>query len=758
MAHYIFITLDALIEFASNKYFQSADFSQSEELCNLLLNKVSTWSYPTLQLYEIKDRGKFLYTQNIEIKKGLLFDLDTFDGFNDNSPENVITIFQKTVKYAVRYFTNQPPAPCDLVFPQQNRAIVFPFPFTATKNVDKVVLDINSTKQNRKGQNYLVAFYFGKEEGMFIQTNLNKAVADLNSIKVTANDSRIANVESLSVSTMVNPNYTIVAPLPFEEWKDLLTKKQIEFIKRPIKGAERLEGPAGSGKTLSLILRCIYIIKEKVHQNQPYKIIFFTHSISTKDKIISWFTSIFPDFQDHVEDKDRDKFPKVSILITTLQEWNREYLGANVIYDNEVIDKDASISKEYQRLLIEDVFTRVKANTWNGFEVICSNEFKSFINNTDNQNIVEMMQYEISVLLKGRAEGDKDKYLQMSRPQVGLPIRTEEDKMFMLQVYKKYQDYLESTGQFDTDDITISVLGQLNTPIWKRRSIQEGYDACFIDEAHLFNFNELSVFHYLTKPSERNHIIYVIDKSQYVGEIGFTDEDISSLDKGGTEDTKLTTIFRSSPDIVNLAFNILSSNVSLFSHFENPLDYCSSSFTTEDEKKCRKPSYHMFMTDEEMIRVAFEEAERYCDISKLRKSDILFVVTDNVLLNNGVIKYLKKCNKPFIELQTRNDYHNIKRAKEDNKYVVSGIDFVGGLEFYAVFIIGVDQGRVPPSVNDGSSAYTFTSYAWHNRMYVAISRSQYYVALFGNSLKGKSSVLETAIENKIIDFTDNINS
>ena len=756
MLHYIFITVDALTEFASNRYFQSAEFSQSEELCDLLLGKEVNWSHPTLLLTEIEERGKVIYTENIDTKKGLLFDLDTFDGFKKNSSENVITIFQKTVKYAVRYFSNQPPAPCDMVFPQSNRAVVFPFPFTATKNVDKVVIDMNSTKQNRKGQNYLVAFYFGKDAGTFTQTNLNKLVVDLTKIKVTPNLSKTANVDSLHASTMVTPDYTIDSPLPFEQWRNLLTKKQIDFITRPLKGAERLEGPAGSGKTLSLILRCIYIIKKKIEENQPCKIVFFTHSISAKDKIISWFTSIYPDILEHLEDKDNST--NDSILITTLQEWNRNYLGANVIYDNEVIDKDASISKGYQRLLIEDVYTHVKEDTWNGFDAICSKEFVDFINGTDNQNIVDMMQYEISVLIKGRAEGDKDKYLQLTRPNIGLPIKTEEDKMFMFQVYKKYQDHLESTGLFDTDDITISVLGQLNTPIWKRRSIKEGYDACFIDEAHLFNFNELSVFHYLTKPSVRNHIVYVIDKSQYVGEVGFTDNDIASLDNGVTKDTKLTTIFRSSPDIVNIAFNILSSNVSLFSHFENPLDYCSSPFTTEDEKKCQKPTYRLYMTDGEMIKSAFDDAEKYCDTNKLRKSDVLFVITDDALLNDDVIKYLNRCNKPYVELQTRNDYHNIKRAKADNKYVVSGIDFVGGLEFKAVYIIGVDQGRVPPNVNGGSSAYTFTSYAWHNRMYVAVSRAKYYVALFGNSLKGESSVLETAIENKIVDFSDNLKS
>lgn len=47
MLHYIFITVDALTEFASNRYFQSAEFSQSEELCDLLLGKEVNWPHPT---------------------------------------------------------------------------------------------------------------------------------------------------------------------------------------------------------------------------------------------------------------------------------------------------------------------------------------------------------------------------------------------------------------------------------------------------------------------------------------------------------------------------------------------------------------------------------------------------------------------------------------------------------------------------------------------------------------------------------------
>lgn len=54
-------------------------------------------------------------------------------------------------------------------------------------------------------------------------------------------------------------------------------------------------------------------------------------------------------------------------------------------------------------------------------------------------------------------------------------------------------------GQFDTDDVVLSAIGQLDTPIWKRRRSREGFDALFIDEMHFFNINELHLFHYFTK-------------------------------------------------------------------------------------------------------------------------------------------------------------------------------------------------------------------------------------------------------------------
>mgnify|MGYP007129700979 FL=1 len=77
----------------------------------------------------------------------------------------------------------------------------------------------------------------------------------------------------------------------------------------------------------------------------------------------------------------------------------------------------------------------------------------------------------------------------------------------------------------------------------------------------------------------------------------------------------------------------MSSNVGLFTHFENPLDCCSYCFTSDEEKKCKRPSYSLYVSDGAMVTKAINEAEEYCADKKIRKSDVLIVITDDYLLN-----------------------------------------------------------------------------------------------------------------------------
>ncbi|MGC6622774.1 DNA helicase UvrD, partial [Escherichia coli] len=78
-----------------------------------------------------------------------------------------------------------------------------------------------------------------------------------------------------------------------------------------------------------------------------------------------------------------------------------------------------------------------------------------------------------------------------------LPLKTEDDYKTIFSIFNKYQDKLISLNLFDSDDITLSALKETSTPIWKRRRMSNGFDIMYIDETHLFNINELSLFHNL---------------------------------------------------------------------------------------------------------------------------------------------------------------------------------------------------------------------------------------------------------------------
>jgi hypothetical protein len=60
-----------------------------------------------------------------------------------------------------------------------------------------------------------------------------------------------------------------------------------------------------------------------------------------------------------------------------------------------ILDKDARDSKEYQIMIIADAYSKVKENDFETFKRICSDKFVSFIEKTNQDTLIEMLQYEL---------------------------------------------------------------------------------------------------------------------------------------------------------------------------------------------------------------------------------------------------------------------------------------------------------------------------------------------------------------------------
>lgn len=751
---YILLTLDAIEYIAAIRQYQNADYPEAESLYQLLLGNADVFSNEHLCICKNAD-GIILYTEAIDRNNGLLFDFTTFHAFQTQNKEKSITIFQKIIKYAIKYFNKLSLAPCEKELPNGEMTIIYPFPFTATKNVYKVLVDRNSSKHKREGKNTLIVYYDGtegeKKSTKVSYTALNKALKSIGEIIIQhKSKDNECEAEGYKSTQLENIELNLSSNIGCENWEEYLTNTQKTFVKKPITGVERLEGSAGTGKTLSMILRCIYLLKQSEHR----RIIFVTHSKATRDHIIDVFINNWPRSKDLLCTSEDVNKP---LLITTLQEWCIKFLGV-YLADTEYLDKDASESKLQQLFYIDEAATLVKKNDWDTYKHLCSAKFREYMESTDSYALVEMLQYEIATIIKGRADSNLDNYLKIDRPLYAIPCENEYDLHYLFMIYREYQSRLEKDGKYDSDDIILTALGQLNTPIWKRRRNIEGFQVCFIDETHLFNINELSIFHFLNQDESKNNIIFAIDKSQHIGERAILDDTMYSILKISTvqqANSSYNIIFRSSSDIIQLAYVVLSSGSAIFDHMENPLIDTSFVMTKAEEAKCIPPQYNLLPTDDEMIREAFEQADNYAKTYDISRSKILIACTSDDLLNR-VRKFATESHKACSVIKSRGDVAAISSAYSMHQYVVGEIDYIGGLEFDYVIMVGVDDRRVPPKSKD--EAFHFMSYAWYNRMYVAITRARYAILMLGNKGYGASSMLESAVSNHYIktNFSDEI--
>lgn len=756
---YLYISYDAILEIAATHRLQNSDFDEAHELCEVLRGNIDKWNLGFLHF--IKDsRGGYFFTKKPNFKKGIIFDYSTFDGFNSPKEENLITIFQKVLKFAIRYFENLPPSSCEKHIAGENISVVFPFPFIATKESYRVLIDKSpeDKRLKRRDMRFLLIYASGYKE---IESrnpnfqNFNKAIEEATKVFVQIPPPTISNIDSeidsLKLTTLSDDiELSINSNIGFENWKQYLTNTQKNFIMKAVTGPERLEGAAGTGKTLSLILRSIFLLQLNEQQAQSCHIIFVTHSLATKKQIIEIFKSNLNEIEKYF-DKSHSS---TSITITTLQEWCIQFLGSS-IGGTEYLDKDAQDSKFLQKMYLEDAFSKCSADEWSTFKNFCSKEFTQFIENTNREELIEMLQHEVSVTIKGRANEKLEKYKSLPRLKYSIPCLKEGDLNYLFLVFRKYQESLHKISQFDSDDIALTALGQLDTPIWRRRREKDGYDIVLVDETHLFNLNELSIIHNLAKDSNKNHIVFTLDKSQAVGDRGLVDEALhEALALGSLVDNhqRLNTIFRSSPEIINVAFNILASGATLFTNFENPINKISSNFIEKKGKRSKNPQYLLKENEDDMIAESFKLAERLKKELNTQNSKILIIATTAFLFNK-LEKFANLANKPVAFLKSRGDLETINLASKNNKFLLAGIDYVGGLEFDAVIICGVDKGRVPSNITeDYSEAFHFANYAWHNRMYVAVTRAKYAVVFLGEKTRGVSPLLESSVENQVVEL------
>jgi len=753
----IMIDEQAIKECIESNIFQSPHFEAGARLAKALGgDKTIPLISPRLTPHWAKDVLFLLHSRK---ETGyLFFDSCVFSDIphttsKDPGLTDRLIVFQRVCRFAIKLWNHFAlSGPAEQWLSNGECGVVFPFPkskSTGFRVTLKRGFDIPRIK-TRHGTRILFAFASGIVEAQPTadqQTAYKRAFEELGTVRLSI-DVQIKNIEETPGDQGYHPLVLSEAqrsPIRFqsyEKWLSRLTSEQTKFVTSQSRLPQRVEGPAGTGKTLCLMLRAYFLCQECEKASKEFRVLFVAHSEATRNAIEIMLSAL----NEKSYIRNRDDFAQ-SIELFTLQEWCGKLLGTKDVSNAQYLDQDALQAKELRKGFIKDILTECKTNEPEAFAYL-SEKCREFFQRENIDYVAEILQHEIGVMIKGRASENLDAYIGLPQLAYGLPTQIENDRRFVFSLYNRYQKVLNEYGAFDTDDIVLTALGSLDTPIWRRRRATEGYDAVIIDETHLFNLNELSVFHFLVRARQTPQIIFSIDRSQAPGERGITTKMVKEILAGTAGDeveTKTKVIFRCAPEIVKLAEAITAAGATLFTTFENPLLDVFPVLLATDEAGAEVPVYWECANDAEMCTLAVQRSSQLCRDLKCPESDVVVIaMTENLL--SPMRNALQGGNRKFIEILRRGDLETLRRGQKEGAVFLSHPDYVGGLEFKAVLIVGVDEGRVPPTEGTVTEeSRHFLEFKACNRLYVAISRARLRVELLMSKERGRSKLLEHAV-------------
>lgn len=737
-------------ELVTRSDLQSYEYELSKQFIAFLRDTADTFSLTNIAIG--KEGNGIIFAGPQFEKKFLVVDLEQCLILDQTTDVDLLLVIQKLLRFAIRYWGKQSFTSAENIV--DDKAIIFPFPYS-TKKAYRIAIarEPECRRLHSRGISFSLLAYKYNDQGAPKDTEKPSTT-----IYQKAGETYLEQIPTLrnklsEPTHLTEDKFEKQKPLhlvgadkltqnmafkfmPFEAQLTKLTSSQQEVVNQDnIKSPIRVEGPAGTGKTISLVMRAARLLQKYRKEGRQFKVAFFAHSKTTEDAIKLMFRSTTNDLWENNEAQN--------IEIITLQEYCARFIQLS---DTQIIDGDAYEAKQYQLLVIQDIYKEISSQFYRTYRPHLSEQLRRTLDNENETSIVNMLQHEFSVQIKGYAAEDFESYKKLRPISNGLPITTEDDKTYIYLLFSGYQNYLRKSSVFDTDDVVLEAISRFRGPLWKRARQQNGFDYIFIDEMHLFNANEQQVFHQLTKNAEQEEIpfCFALDYSQSIGDHGeLSNTYIEKKLAKNSITQEYGTVFRSSQEIAELCASITCSGAALFSAFINPYHVATSGFTAKEEQVCQFPTLYMYNSDTSMLDSLKNHINDMIKTFQCSPSEIAvisFAHTQSITAN--VIA--EKTGRSVHELVSKNSI--ISHISHDSSIVFSTPENINGLEFSGVILLGVDEGRVPATSSTDISE-NYLRYRALNQLYLSCSRARFQVRILGNQSRGISSCLNYSIKN-----------
>jgi len=530
-----------------------------------------------------------------------------------------------------------------------------------------------------------------------------------------------------------NPSGGVIPHVLLDVWyNSRLTAAQRKFVDHPYTSSVRLVGPAGSGKTLALVVKCLRELHEAARRGEKKRFIFLTHASSTAMAIEQLVLEMDPvdGLVFLADDKPR-------LTITTLC----NLANAQMRYDLDQltpVSTDGHEGRMFQAEALNIVVEQYRQGDWVTLRQQCSGPFRSYMDAPHDSPhrrffLWELMNEFACVLdAEGvRSGGERrDRYENESRKAWMMHLETREERKVVLRLYDAFRKFLRELKAIGGDQMIADFLNHLDSYRWEATRGQDGFDAVFVDELHLFNRQERLVFQHLMRdPNARPIAFMAYDAKQSPRDtfLGMPSAEAERYDfwkdakLGKVEKIELLDVFRYTPQIARaLAFIDQSFPGQDLDGDWPPYRGISKIADGPVPIVCELAStlatYALVFKRARALQLELEKGKR---VAVLCASSDLFA------------QYLSfaELRDFFYPITSRDEalgmHHSIKR------FVFSMPEYVAGLQYDTVLLIDVNSGEVPEGPYAAAAQRKFVS-----QVYLGASRAERRLELFASTERG----------------------
>lgn len=536
-----------------------------------------------------------------------------------------------------------------------------------------------------------------------------------------------------------------------EQWYgSKLTDEQLKFVDKPYDGPVRLRGSAGTGKTLSMIIKFLRDGQRFEKDGIEWKMGFLTHSAATVELVNALAESLDPSGLVY----GRGKFCRLEVR--TLYDLAHERLDFE-LRSLQPLSLDGREGRQLQFELILEALKEVLASSvgrarFGDLSPPLLSRWQAAAEGKDRRFIAEIMNEFASVLDAEKirwGEESADKYIKGvgSRPSWLLELPSEVDRTFILEIHRIYRRMLSEMKTLSIDQMVADFNSFLNTTIWDIVREEQGYDALFVDELHLFTSIERQILHKCIKrhPDEdgkpqRPPIFMAYDIKQsptdsfteYFESRGsiFT----SSSNLQNSDLVQLSKVFRYTPEIAEFLHDIDAS----FPAIDIPGEW--GAYVGEPQlTHGATPQLVRYKDDLALLRGVFQNAIRLARQIGGRRVAVLSVSEELFDAYQGPCR--GQYRGRVFPVTDREESAELRHVGK--RFVFSMPEYVAGLQFDTVFLIHVNANEAPADARAGTRRQFISS------VYLGASRAEKTLKICSSEAHGgPSDILDLALQRK----------